>query len=235
MNRKLKKYNLKHQYLKLEEEEIREELEVYVKDFENRFNKYYHKPKPQTKTKEVWVNEDTGEVRNEPPPFDEFKKHWDDYKKQSEEKEKKHKEKLEELKNRPEKLKKLYKKLAYHVHPDRGGTNDMFQLVNKAYEDNNLMSLLNVAGNYDLEYDVDDSDEKLLEKNLKEIESEIKRMKSTLAWAWGIGDKKTKLEVVSEVERQTGWKVENEDLPEELIDAPKEILLISTGSLEDSK
>ena len=240
MNRKLKKYYLKYEYLKLEDEEVGEVLADYIEDFEKYFDKFYKTPPPNKKydsQKEVWVNEETGEVRNTPPPnfVDDFTEHYENFKREQAEKERLHKEKLDELKNRPEKVKKLYKKLAAHAHPDRGGSNDLFQTVNKAYESNNLMTLLNMAGEYGLEYEVDDSDEKVLRKNLNEIEKEIERKRSTLAWAWGSGDINTRKYVVLEVERQTGWKVEEKDLPEDLVDKPKEILQISTGSLEDSK
>jgi len=197
---KLKKYNLKHQYLKLEEEEIRDDLESYINDFEKRFNKYYQNPNPNLEKKEVGVNEETGE----------------DHTKKEAEKKIERELKLEELKNRPDKLKKLYKKLASYTHPDKGGSNELFQKVNKSYESNNLMDLLNMAGLYELDYDVDDSDESILEKNLHEIEIEINRMKSTLAWAWGRGDTETKLNVLSEVEKQTGCKVDKKDLPLDL-------------------
>lgn len=233
MNRKLKKYNLKYQYLKLEEEEIRDDLDEYVKDFQKRFNKYYQSPNPNLKKKEVWVNEETGEVRDSPPPLDEFSKHWDEHFKKDAERKLERELKLEELKNRPEKLKKLYKKLASFTHPDKGGSNDLFQKVNNSYESNNLMDLLTMAGLYELDYDVDNSDESILEKNLKEIEIEINRMKSTLAWAWGRGDKKTKLNVLSEIEKQTGCMINKNDIPNDLIDNPIEILLITSSSLEN--
>jgi len=228
VNRTLKKYHHKYEYLKLEEEEVREELNEYVKDFENRFNKYYHK-----KSKEVWVNEETGEVRNDPPPFDDMFKDYEQAKKQSEESERLRKQKLEDLRSRPDKLKKLYKKLAYYSHPDRGGSDDTFQKLNEAYESNNLIDLLKMAGEHDLEYEVDKSDESVLEKNLSTIEKEIHRMKSTLAWTWGRGDKNERKFVIGRVEKETGQKIDESDLPEDLVDKPKEILLISTGSLED--
>ena len=95
------------------------------------------------------------------------------------------------------------------------------------------MTLLNMAGEYELEYDVDDSDEKVLRKNLNELETEIDRKRSTLAWLWGSGNTNERKFVVSRVEQETGWKVKEEDLPEDLVEKPKEILMISTGSLED--
>jgi hypothetical protein len=41
-------------------------------------------------------------------------------------------------------------------------------------------------------------------------------MKATLAWAWGVGDLKSKLAVIRTIEKQTGWKIEESDLPQEL-------------------
>ena len=105
MNRKLKKYNLRYEYLKLEEEDTREELSEYIESFDNVFNKYYHMP--VSGSREVWVNEETGEVREERPPLDDV---FDNYKKAKEEHEraqKEREEKVNELKNRPDKVKKL--------------------------------------------------------------------------------------------------------------------------------
>ena len=223
MNRHLKKYNLKHQYLKLEEEDIRTELDDYIKDFELRFNKYYTErnkldSESSKKEREVWVNQDTGEVRDTPPNFDEFTKHWEHYKKEQAERERKSQLKKDELKNKPEKLKRLYKKLSGKVHPDRGGDADTFNRVRTAFESNNLLYLLELASEYEIDYDIDPSDETILEKNINTLQREIERMKSTLAWAWGRGDKR---EVVAEVERQTKLKIDDSDLPDEIKTTPK--------------
>lgn len=219
MNRKLKKYNLKYEYLKLEDEETKEELESYIKEFNDRFSKYYNRPSPKPeRDREVWVNEQTGEVRDDPPPnfADNFKEHFENFKKEQAEREKVKLEKIEELKNKPEKLKKLYKKLAAKVHPDRGGTNQLFQEVNSAYESNNLMALLTKAGEYEIDYEVDNSDTTILESNLKQLEDEIARMKDTIAWTWSTGDIESKKFVIKRVESETGHTVEEEDLPDEL-------------------
>jgi hypothetical protein len=77
---------------------------------------------------------------------------------------------------------------------------------------------LELASEYDIEYDVDTSDEIILEKNINTLEGEIERMKSTLAWAWGRGDKR---KVVAEVERQTKLKIDDSDLPDEIKTTPK--------------
>lgn len=217
MNRKLKKYNLKYEYLKLEEEDIRSELDKYISDFENYFDKYYNSG--SSESKEVWVNEETGEIRDD-PPSDNF-----EYaKKQQEEFEKKRKSEVEELKNRPDRVKRLYKKLAIKSHPDRGGSDEFFQQVNTAYKENNLIWLLFKAGEYGIEYDVEPSDESILESNLKKIEKEIYRMKDTLAWLWGTGNSKERKRVVSVVESQTGHIVSPDDLPSDLKEPKTELL-----------
>ena len=163
MNRKLKKYNLKYEYLKLDDEDTKEELERYIDEFNDRFNKYYQMPVSGSTENEVWVNEETGEVRDEAPPAFE-----------------------------------------------------LFQIVNEAYENNNLMTLLTKAGEYEIEYEVDNSDERVLEQNLKQLEKEILRMKDTIAWTWATGDINAKKFVIKRVEDETGHKVEVEDLPDEL-------------------
>ncbi len=217
MNRKLHKYNLKYQYLKLEEDDIRNELESYIDDFEGRFNKYYAKRnKLDAEERIVWVNDETGEVRDTPPTNDEFRKYREQQDRLLE-------KKREELKNKPEKLKKLYKKLSANVHPDRGGSHEEFVRVRKSFESNNLLDLLAMADEFNIDYEIDETDEMILEKNIKQLEFEIHRMKSTLAWEWGRGDKKG---VVKEVERQTKLKVDESDLPDDLKSKSDDPLLL---------
>lgn len=214
MSRALKKFKLKHEYLILEEEDIRKELDKYVKDFENRFDKYYKNPgrtSKQFEEKVVWVDDETGELSEE-PPVDESKQ-TDDFKK---EKDKKQKEKEEKLKTTPKKLKALYKKLAGKMHPDRGGSDELFAELNKAFDEKDLVSMLKWASEYDIEYDITNEDYNILDKNLQKIENEINRMKNTLAWSWGVGDVKKRKAIIKVVESQTGRKVSQTDLPEEL-------------------
>lgn len=219
MNRKLKKYNLKYEYLKLELEEVEGLFTSYVSDFEYYFEKYYQKPRkgtPHAKATHVWVNEETGEVRHEPPSPLSFEEQVAENKRVEEEKEAQRLTKLKELKSRPEKLKKLYKKVAVKTHPDRGGSNEDFQSVKKAFDDFDLATLLNYAGKYEIQYEVEDDDVAIIEKNLTKIESEIDRIKGTLAWQWGNGSLAERKIVVKTVTHQTGWEVDANELPDDL-------------------
>lgn len=219
MNRKLKKLNLKHEYLLLEEEDVRLELHSYVSDFERRFDKYYNKPKSNTSSETqdyIWVNEETGETSDTPP----------NQKKRDSKKFKNKRLQSKSKKVDSVKMKKLFKKLAAMIHPDRGGSDEEFHELNRAYDEGDLITLLNYAKKYDIEYEMDKSDSEIFEKNLSKIESEISRMKGTLAWLWGTGNLKSKMDVIKTVERQTGWKVDESDLPEELRTKKKETKLL---------
>jgi hypothetical protein len=231
VNRKLKKYNLKYEYLKLEEEDIRDDLSKYIKDFDTTFNKYYQTPPPgRPPVREVWVNEETGEVRDTPPDPNEKAK------KLHEEAEAKKLKRIEELKSRPDKVKKLYKKLAIYAHPDKGGSDELFQEVNDAYTNNNLMWLLIKSIEYNIDYELDDSDEMVLDKNLQELTNEIIRMKGTSAWIWGTGGKKDRERVVNRVQRETGWEIPQEELPIDLrVKNDEQILLEEKKSLDNKK
>ena len=238
MNRKLKKYNLKYEYLKLDEEDVREELSIYIESFDNQFSKYYNTLRPGksgSSENEVWVNEETGEVREEPPPLNDIFENYKRAQEEHERGERERAERLKELKSRPDKIKKLYKKLAIKAHPDRGGSDELFQQVNDAYNDNNLMWLLRKAGEYEIDYEIDNSDEKILKKNLEVLNNEIRRMKDTTAWLWGTGDVKARKYVVSRVEKETGWKIPSEDLPSDLKPKKKEKLLLKEKKLLDNK
>lgn len=202
---------LKYEYLQLELDVVKEDMDTYTSDFDKYFSKYYQSPK------EAWVNEDTGEIKYEDPT-----EHYKNAEKERKEREAELKRQRELLKNAPKKVKNLYKKLASKVHPDRGGSDDLFQKVNNAYQSQDLASMLSFAGEYDIDYDLDDDDAALLEKNLKELENEISQIKGTIGWLWGTGGKGDRLFCVKRVEDETGQKVLITDLPEDLHPPKKE-------------
>jgi len=211
VNKKLKMLQLKYEYLQLELDIVKEDMITYTSDFDKYFSKYYQSPK------EAWVNEDTGEVRFE-DPTEHYKKAEEDRKARQKELE----EQRELLRNAPKKVKNLYKKLAAKLHPDRGGTDESFQKLNNAYQSQDLASMLSYAGEYDIDYELDNNDEVILQKNLNQIEEEISRIKGTIGWLWGTGNKKDRLFCVKRVEEETKQKVSNEDLPDDLKPEEKE-------------
>ncbi len=193
MSRKLKKLSHQYQFLKLELEEIDEELVEHDKLWASLFGKYF-----ADKNSEMWVNEETGEMRKEKPG--------------------------EELDSKvkkdatPTKIKKLYRKLSTFAHPDKGGNIEDFNDIRDYYEKNNLIELLKYASQFDLNYELEEEDHELLEMSCEKLRQHIRQKKSTMAWTYGTGNKNQKLGVIRTLEAYLGKKIERKDYPKELLE-----------------
>jgi hypothetical protein len=191
MSRNLKKLTHKYEYLKLELEELEDLSEEYTLEWSKLFGKYFI-----DRGKEMWLNEETGELRKEPPV---------------EEVEAKKEEK-------PEKVKKLYRKLSTILHPDKGGSDEVFNDLKQFYESKNILELLKLAADYNIGYDLDEEDQQLIEKSCYSLSDKIENVQSTLSWTYFTGDKRKKLYVIKMVESELGIKIPEKDYPEELRD-----------------
>ena len=85
-------------------------------------------------------------------------------------------------------LRNLYRKIAEKTHPDKIGSNDhaeLFSQASQAYADNDIATLLDIAGRTNVEIDeLSEASILLLEKNIQKISEEINSKKETTAWAW---------------------------------------------------
>jgi len=190
MSRLIRKLSHKYQFLELELEDTEAQADEYATVFNKYFGKYFI-----DKNAEMWMNEETGELRKEPPA----------------------KEKLKSKKSKPAKLKKIYKKLSTYLHPDKGGSDDSFSELKKAYDDNDLLSLVKIAGNNNIDIEISDEDEELAEKSITRLQNSIVNFQNTLAWHYCTGNKRKKLAVLHTVEAETGKKIDIKDYPEELL------------------
>jgi|SaaInl1SG_22_DNA_1037389.scaffolds.fasta_scaffold28083_3 hypothetical protein len=179
MSRILKKYSHKYEFLKLELEEIQEQFEEYEIEWKSIFGKYFNNI--QT---EVWMNEETGEIRNTPPGQDEAK-------------EKKY-----------DKVKKLYRKASTKAHPDKGGNIDDFNDIKECYDNNDLLGLLSYASQNNIDFDVSDDDTEILDKSCLGLQNKITSLKSSLVWHFFTGDKRKKLGVILQLEQQYDVKID---------------------------
>lgn len=191
MSRSLKKLTHKYEYLKLELEELEEQSEGYTSEWSKLFGKYFI-----DRSKEMWMNEETGELRKEPPSEEEETKKED----------------------KPEKVKKLYRKLSTKLHPDKGGSAEVFSDLKQYYESKNLIELLKLASDYNIDYELDEEDEMLIQNSCYNISQKIEGVQSTLSWTYFTGDKKKKLHVIKMVEAELGIKIPENEYPEELRD-----------------
>ena len=207
MNKKLKLLKLKSEVLKLERELVEEEFQTYCKDFDKYFKKVYDKPKKKLK-----------------PSIDDPTIHYENAKRERKEREEKIDRQRTLLKNAPRKVKNLYKRLATKAHPDVGGDSEIFQRVNHAYETQNLVKMLEFAGELGVSYKLDKNDEELLEDNLRKIKQDIDSIKGSIGWLWGTGDRDARLFCIQRVIDETGHTPNQEDLPKDLRKKKKKLL-----------
>lgn len=191
MSNALKKFSLKYQYLKLELEEAEEQAEEYNIKWNSLFGKYF-----VDKNSEMWVNEETGEIRKDDPNS-------------------KPKKKTPPPRS---KIRKLYKKLSTFVHPDKGGSVEEFNSLKEAYEKVDLIELLNFAGQFGVEYIIDEEDQILLDKVCNQLEKDHNNITNSLAYTFFTKSKKHKLAVIQMLEQQYNIKIDQEDIPEELLE-----------------
>jgi hypothetical protein len=188
MSRKFKKLTLQYAYLKLEKEEIEEiclsvekEMRIYLEEhYPEGYEAFYGPPTKSADEKEIpqppscestieEAPEESGEEDKLPPP------------------------KNKELRN-------LYRKIAEKTHPDKIGNNDhaeLFSQASQAYADNDIATLLDIAGRTNVEIDeLSETSILLLEKNIQNISKEITTKKETTAWAWHKAETEEQKEVI---------------------------------------
>ena len=190
MSRLLRKLSFKYEFLQLELEETEELADEYLTEFNKYFGKYFIDQQA-----EKWINEETGEIRDEPPGEEEQKK-----------REPKH-----------PKLKKLYKKLSTYMHPDKGGTDDDFARLKNAYDKNDLFSLMQLATENKVNVELEENDVELAEKSILRIQNSIQNHRNTLSWNYITGDKNKKLQVIKMLEMQLSIKINEKDYPKGLL------------------
>ena len=183
MSRTVKKLTLKYQFLRLELDEIQDEMDQLTSDWSNRFGKYL-----VPEEKEMWRNEETGELREELPV---------------ESKPKKQKNK---------RLKKYYREASTKLHPDKGGSDDSFSKLKEAYENDDLLELISVASDNNYTIELDEEDLESIQESVESIAKKITDKKSTMIWLYYKGDQNAKRIVIDRLEQIAGKKIDPEDL-----------------------
>lgn len=188
MSRILKKYSHKYEFLKLELEDYQEEFDEFEVTWKEIFGKYFSNIKT-----EMWVNEETGEIRDKPP---------------SDETEKKS--------TKADKVKKLYRKASTLAHPDKGGDVDDFNYIKNCYENNDLLGLISYASQNDIEVEVTEEDKEVLEKNCLRLQNKIQGVRSTLIYNFFTGNDRKKKAVIAQLEHDHNVKIDEKDIFKQL-------------------
>lgn len=100
----------------------------------------------------------------------------------------------EEEPQRTENLKKIYKKLSLKLHPDRNRDlegeekeeqEELFKEIVDSYESGDLCNLLVRAREFRVKIpELKDEEMKIVDKNIREIEEKINRIKKQTSWVW---------------------------------------------------
>lgn len=182
MSRKLQKYKLKYQFLEMELEDTLDFVAQNTPQWSELFGKY------TPKEKEVWINEETGEVNDIPEP-----------------------KKKDKPKIHPS-VKKLYRNLSKVLHPDKGGDREVFDKAKKLYDKNDILGLVAIAEEYSIEVDTESIPDDVFDTACKSLQDEIGDKRQTILWKYFNGDSKAKLEVVEQLENLYGIEINREEL-----------------------
>jgi hypothetical protein len=85
------------------------------------------------------------------------------------------------------KLKSLYRQIARTTHPDVNNQKNLQEIyieARKAYDDDNLFSLVSFCEKLQIPYDLDIDETLRLEKEIEDTKKRIKFLESTLTWQW---------------------------------------------------
>lgn len=189
MSRIVKKYSHKYEFLKLELEDYQEEFEDYEIEWKKLFGKYFTNIKT-----EMWVNEETGEMRDTPPDIEEKK----------------------EKTKKNDKVKKLYRKTSTLAHPDKGGNEEDFNYIKKCYENNDLLGLILFAGEHNIEVEITEEDKALLDKSCLRLQNEITSLRSSLIYNFFTGNERMKKGVILQLQQQHNVEIDVKDILDQL-------------------
>ena len=179
---KLKKLTLQYAFLKLEKEEVEEACSGQEKEIQEYMKKYYPEyyevsPEAEEKTKQEDAENKAEKADNKEEDIPEDSEPEDI-------------EELEERESIPKNkdLRTLYRKIVSKTHPDKIGDDkyaEVFNAAARAYEEDNLAKLLEIAGTLNIELvELSPESVALLENNIKMLVKEVHSMKQSTAWAW---------------------------------------------------
>ena len=184
MSKKVKKLTLQYAYLQVALEELKEICVNVEKEMREYMEK--HHPQSYAAFYDAPQNIEPPEKPENPDPIMNEEEIEENEETEEDINNEEKAQTSHEPKNRD--LKKLYRKIAEKTHPDKTGSNDhaeQFSEAAKAYSENDIATLLNLAGRFNIELlELSEESIVLLESNIKNLAMEIHQRKQTSAWAW---------------------------------------------------
>lgn len=85
------------------------------------------------------------------------------------------------------KIKKLYREIVKKTHPDKVSNKKLNEIYLKStffYESNDIAGIYSLCDELDIEYEVDEKDNKMIVDKINSLKSRISFMESTITWRW---------------------------------------------------
>lgn len=182
MEKHIQKISHKYEFLKLELEERQEVLDGYLSKWNSVVGKYF-----LDKQKVMYINEETGEIRQDIPE-------------------------KEPLPPADPKLKKLYRKLSTFAHPDKGGNTEDFNILKTAYEERDIIAIIKFAVKYGVKVKLEKGDSEIIERKINSFNDKIQTIENSLIWQYFKGDLETKKLVIQELQNTHNIKLTEKDI-----------------------
>ena len=88
---------------------------------------------------------------------------------------------------KPSKLKNLYRQIAKNTHPDKTKQDNLKEVyldAQKAYESNDIISILSICERLKIEYEITKEEVELLKIEIQTKKQRIQFLESTYTWRW---------------------------------------------------
>ena len=161
MSAQFKKLRLQYEYLNLEKDEVKDTCDQMGEQIKEFFSSEY--PEEYKKFLEINAKTTTPKEPNNSKKQTQIKK--------------------------PKEFKKLYHRIARKIHPDNNSTGDnkLFKAAAKAYSENNISKLIEIADLLEIESpEFSKESIYILEVKIQEISKDISDLKNTSGWAWSL-------------------------------------------------
>ena len=86
-----------------------------------------------------------------------------------------------------DKIRKIYREIAKKTHPDKVDNkklNDIYIKASTHYDDNDIIQIYSICDELGIDYDINDTDDKLIITKIDNIRQKIKFIESTTTWKW---------------------------------------------------
>jgi hypothetical protein len=85
------------------------------------------------------------------------------------------------------KIKKLYREIVKLTHPDKvdkKSLNDIYINSTKCYNENDKIGIYKICTYLDIDYDIDENDDKIIESKIESIKNRIAFLETTFTYQW---------------------------------------------------